>query len=381
MGGGGEYRNVSSFLQTHGIVYRVSCPHTPEQNGASERCNRVIVEKGLALLAHSKLPVTFWEQAFHTAIYTNNRTITPVLNHKSPYECLYNRPPDYPFLKSFGCLCYPYIRPYNSNKLEFRSLPCVFLGYSAKHKGYLCFHVPSSRTYIARHVVFDESSFPFPEHGSKANFDHLINSDLRLHTLHEASTIGLPSTPSPTSSSSMPTASSTESGEFAMQTDGSSSDPSGLMPHSPSGPTPEHNSGLSPISSGLTPIESHSGLTPPNSPSVEPPPPPVVPTADPYPNAPSYFRPSTNSEHVMVTHASTSSLKPKSFTATKYPLNHDSSEIEPKTFLQAKKNPNWQHVMQLEFDALMSNRTWELVPSPLLLMLWVASGFSGLRET
>lgn len=83
----------------------------------------------------------------------------------------------------------------------------------------------------------------------------------------------------------------------------------------------------------------------------------------------------------MVTHASTSSLKPKSFTATKYPLNHDSSEIEPKTFLQAKKNPNWQHVMQLEFDALMSNRTWELVPSPLLLMLWVASGFSGLRET
>ena len=87
VGEGVEYRNVSSFLQTHGIDHCVSCVHTPEQNGGSERHSRVIVEKGLDLLAHSKLPATFWEEAFHTTIYTNNKTITPILKHESSYEC------------------------------------------------------------------------------------------------------------------------------------------------------------------------------------------------------------------------------------------------------------------------------------------------------
>lgn len=66
----------------------------------------------------------------------------------------------------------------------------------------------------------------------------------------------------------------------------------------------------------------------------------------------------------MVTRASTNSLKPKAYTATKHPITCDFSDFEPKTFLQAKNNPNWQHAMQLEFDALIANGTWDLVPRP-----------------
>ena len=54
--GGGEYRNVSTFVQQLGIIHRITCPHTHEQNGAPERRNLIIVEKGLALLANSSLP-------------------------------------------------------------------------------------------------------------------------------------------------------------------------------------------------------------------------------------------------------------------------------------------------------------------------------------
>ncbi|KAJ9552510.1 hypothetical protein OSB04_016555 [Centaurea solstitialis] len=348
-GGGGEYRNVSSFLQSHGIVHRVSCPYTPEQNGASERRNRVIVEKGLALLAHSKLPVKFWEEAFHTAVYTNNRTITPFsnTNHLMSIYIIVN------LITIFSNLLVAYV----TLILDLITVINWNFGYSAKHKGYICFHVPSSRTYIARHVVFDESSFPFPEHNSKENSEQLINSEIPLHALQEASTIEIPTVRLPNAPSSVSTASSIEPGESTTQLSNSSSDPSGLTPNSPSNLAPEHNSSIS-----LN--ESDSGLTPPNSPMVESPPPPIVPATNSYPNAPSYFRPAANSEHGMVTRASTSSLKPKSFTATKYPLSHESLEKEPKTFLQATKNPHWKHAMQLEFDALMFNRTWELVPRP-----------------
>jgi hypothetical protein len=29
------------------------------------------------------------------------------------------------------------------------------------HKGYKCFHIPTSRVYMSRDVVFDETVFPF----------------------------------------------------------------------------------------------------------------------------------------------------------------------------------------------------------------------------
>lgn len=52
-----------------------------------------------------------------------------------------------------------------SNKFDPKSLPCVFLGYSDKHKGYKCFYPPTRRTYISRHVTFDEQCFPFKAPG------------------------------------------------------------------------------------------------------------------------------------------------------------------------------------------------------------------------
>ena len=49
---GFEYINndFKSFCPTSGILHQSSCPHTPEQNGVSERKHRHIVETGLTFL-------------------------------------------------------------------------------------------------------------------------------------------------------------------------------------------------------------------------------------------------------------------------------------------------------------------------------------------
>lgn len=158
---GGEYRNLSSFFQKHGIAHRVACPHTHQQNGVAERKHRHIVETGITFLARASVPFRFWSDAFVTTCFLINRLPTRLLNMKTPVELLFHEPPDYTFLKVFGCACWPHLRPYNSLKLEFRSKQCVFLGYSSMHKGYKCLHIPSNRVYISRDVVFDENMFPF----------------------------------------------------------------------------------------------------------------------------------------------------------------------------------------------------------------------------
>jgi hypothetical protein len=80
---------------------------------------------------------------------------------KTPLELLFKELPDYTFFKVFGCACWPHLRPYNNHKLEICSKKCVFLGYSALHRGYKCLHIPSNRVYISRDVVFNKNLFPF----------------------------------------------------------------------------------------------------------------------------------------------------------------------------------------------------------------------------
>jgi hypothetical protein len=158
---GGEYRSISKFFQKCGIVHRVSCPHTHQQQGSIERKHRHVVETGLSLLSHAHMPLRYWDDAFQTACYLINRLPTPVIQNQSPFEKLFNCAPDYLFLKTFGCACWPNLRPYNSHKLQPRSLQCVFLGYSLLHRGYKCLHLPTGRLYISRDVVFLETLFPF----------------------------------------------------------------------------------------------------------------------------------------------------------------------------------------------------------------------------
>lgn len=62
----------------------------------------------------------------------------------------------------FGCYYFLYLRPFNKHKLELRSDPYTFFGYSFQQKGYQCF-MANGKVVISRHVVFDESRFFFSE--------------------------------------------------------------------------------------------------------------------------------------------------------------------------------------------------------------------------
>lgn len=51
------------------------------------------------------------------------------------------------------------MRPYRENKFSFRFDTCIFLGYSIKNKGYLCFNLENEKIIISRDVIFHEDVF------------------------------------------------------------------------------------------------------------------------------------------------------------------------------------------------------------------------------
>lgn len=113
------------------------------------------METGLTLLAQANLPMAYWGYAFCSVVHLINGLPTSVLKGKTLYQSLFGHVLTYNHLWVFGCCCFLYLRPFVKHKLEFRSQPSTFLGYSSQDKGYNCL-TPSGKIIVSRHVVFDE---------------------------------------------------------------------------------------------------------------------------------------------------------------------------------------------------------------------------------
>jgi hypothetical protein len=165
------------------------------------------------------MPLKFWDEAFITATYLINRVPSKVIQGQTFFELLLKQKPDYLMLRTFGCACWPNLRPYNNRKLQFRSKQCVFLGYNNLHKGFKCLDITEGRVYISRDVVFDEDVYPFASLHSNAGA--ILRSEILLlsPTLLNPSIFGDNNTLDSTSNDSLHTNSTCESAENSGQND------------------------------------------------------------------------------------------------------------------------------------------------------------------
>lgn len=139
-------------MHLNGIHHRLSCPYTPQQNGRAERKHRHIVETGLSMLFQAHAPTSLWFDAFATAVFVINKLSSPLLRDTSPFQLLSGSAPNYANFKPFGCRVFPYLRDYAAHKLEPRSRPCIFLGYSSIYKGFRCYDPESFRVFTTHHA-------------------------------------------------------------------------------------------------------------------------------------------------------------------------------------------------------------------------------------
>ncbi|PKU73657.1 Retrovirus-related Pol polyprotein from transposon TNT 1-94 [Dendrobium catenatum] len=312
--GGGEFtgHQFQALLKHIGIIHQFTCPYTPPQNGVAERKHRHLTEITRALLIQAHLPQYLWVDTLLTAVHIINRLPSPNTFNKSPYELLYKHPPIYNHLKVFGCLCYPWLKPYVNNKLSPLSSPCVFIGYAVQQKGYHCLDMKTNKIYVSRHVVFNEAVFPFQN--TSQNIQAMNKPLPNIPPLLLIPTSGLPGH---LNNSIQPT-------------------------HSP------HSSYTHPHQSVTTTSASQPLQARASNPS----------STEQLTSTQSSAQPPHQTGHNMLTRLKTGHSKPKKL----FDLSHIIQSLEPTTYAQAAKSENWRLAMSREFQALQEQGTWELVP-------------------
>lgn len=233
----------------------------------------------------------------------------------------------------------------------------MFLGYSSSQSAYKCFDPSQNRIFISRHIQFHEKKFSFASmdpHSTRvlpSSFDTWGSSYTATRSLLPSTISSLPSTQS---QGSIPYATSSND-SHASQT---------------------HHKSLTSQTIHESPIfhASHAASTP-TSQGISFSSPCNLTSPDPSNTSPSLSLPNTSSQtstilpapllllgrtHPMITRSQNNIFKPKhAFASNKHSLP---PSVELTYVSQAIKNPQWQQAMSDEFNAVMKNGRWDLVP-------------------
>lgn len=277
---------------------------------------------------------------------------------QSPYHILFGEHPNYEKLRVFGCLCFPWLRPYNDHKLQDKSQRCVFLGYSPSQSAYFCLEPNTQRLYTSRHVHFVESEFPFTSMkqqsrqetettpASASTAPVTVIPDRVMGPLRE--TLHQPTPPQPTPQV-LPSNSATQSPLPPLEPTAPSQNesPPLIQPTlSSHEPTAQVQNELQPTTqttntentSHTRPVVSIQSTKPANQVQEQP-----------------------QNIHKMRTRAKNNISKPVQKLTLSDACNTGISH-EPTTITQAMKQDDWREAAISEFDAHIVNHTWDLEP-------------------
>jgi IS30 family transposase len=87
---GAELKNtqVENFLDEECMKHEFLTPYTPQQNGVTERKNRIIIEMARTILDEYKTSDQFWVEVINTACHATNRIYLHKLLKKTSFELL-----------------------------------------------------------------------------------------------------------------------------------------------------------------------------------------------------------------------------------------------------------------------------------------------------
>ncbi|GJW09189.1 retrotransposon protein, putative, ty1-copia subclass [Tanacetum coccineum] len=170
---GGEYlsQEFLDHLRSHGIILQLTLPYTPQHNGVSKRRNQTLLDMVGSMMSLTTLTMSFWGYALESAARILNMVPTKKVN-KTPYEMWQGKVPNMSYLKVWGCEAL--VKRDTPNKLESKSIKCIFVGYLKETMGYYFYNPLENKNFVARYAEFFETNLIKEEaSGSTVDFDEI----------------------------------------------------------------------------------------------------------------------------------------------------------------------------------------------------------------
>nr|GEY67860.1 retrotransposon protein, putative, Ty1-copia subclass [Tanacetum cinerariifolium] len=152
---GGEYlsQEFKDYLSENGIVQNLTSLYTPQQNGVSKKRNRTLLDMVRSMFNLTTQPLSFYDYVLESAVRILNMVFTKKVN-KTPYEIWHGKAPNLSYLKVWGCEAY--VKHDLADKLQQRSVKCIFVGYRKETMGYYFYFPPENKVIVARYGDFLE---------------------------------------------------------------------------------------------------------------------------------------------------------------------------------------------------------------------------------
>ena len=131
-------KRLKKFLDDNGVKLELSTPYLPQQNGRSERANRIVLDGARSMLHCAKLPLNLWNFAVKAKTFLLNRT--PCKNSGRllvPYMLFWNKKPSLDRVFVFGAKGFGKRPGKSPKKLSPRAEECIFLGYDDTYPAWL----------------------------------------------------------------------------------------------------------------------------------------------------------------------------------------------------------------------------------------------------
>ncbi|GJX09943.1 retrotransposon protein, putative, ty1-copia subclass [Tanacetum coccineum] len=125
---GGEYisQEFKDYLKACGIVQQLTPPYTPQHNGVFKRRNHTLLDMVRSMMNLTTLPLSFWDYALESA--TRILNMVPTKKRDTP------------------------------DKLQQRSVKCIFIEYPKETMGYYFYFPPDNKIVIAMYAEFFEKN-------------------------------------------------------------------------------------------------------------------------------------------------------------------------------------------------------------------------------
>nr|GEY61569.1 hypothetical protein [Tanacetum cinerariifolium] len=170
---GTKFKNhdLNQFCRMKEIKREFSVTRTPQQNGVTERKNKILIKAARTMLADSLLPILFKAEAVNTACYVQNWVLVTKPHNKTPYEHLLSRSPCIGFMRPFGCPVIILNTLDPIEKFDGKADKGFLVGYSVNCKAFRVFNSRTRTVQETLHINFLENKPNVAGIGPKWLFD------------------------------------------------------------------------------------------------------------------------------------------------------------------------------------------------------------------